>query len=158
MKPGLSSSGLPALESVDRVRLIRRSMRCFVYGWLGAVPLFGLGMACLTLRLWRELAQETGDLPPLARGEMVAIAVVAFVLAVVFLCCDLPVLVLVMGVLLSALQGYGWFLQYQRAAPRQWNPARHLLYGGAALAGAGLVLSSTIILLCLQSAARWLRG
>ena len=54
----LPTPGLPAPVSVDRVRLIRRSIRCFVFGLMGAVPLLGLGMACLALLLGRCLVPE----------------------------------------------------------------------------------------------------
>jgi hypothetical protein len=154
MTPVLPAPGLPEPVSVDRVRLIRRSMRCFVYGLMGAVPLFGLGMACLTLRLRRELAEETGEAVRLTGALWCSIA--AFALAFVLLCCDQAGLVLALGILLPALQGYWLFRQYQRAEPPLWNPARHLVYWGAGLAYAGLVLSSTIILLSLESAGRWM--
>jgi hypothetical protein len=151
MTPVLPAPELLPPVSVDRVRLIRRSMRCFAFGLMGAVPLFGLGPACLALRLQQQLAEETGETPPLAGAEMVALAVVAFMLAVVLLCYGQAGMVLGMGILLSALQGYGWFRQYQRAEPRLWNPARHLVFWAAALAWAGLILSSTIIMLSLGS-------
>jgi len=143
---------LPAPVSVDRVRLIRRSMRCFVYGLMGAVPLVGLGMACLTLRLRRELAEETGE--PVRLTGALRCAIAAFALAFVLLCCHQTGLVLALGILLPALQGYGLLRQYQRAEPRLWNPARHLVYWGAGLAYAGLVLSSLVIMLNLEAALR----
>jgi hypothetical protein len=150
----LSSPGLPAPASVDRVRLIRRSMRCFVFGLLGAVPLLGLGPACLALWIQKDLAEESGEPAPLGGTEMVAISIGAFIVAVVLLACDHAGLVLAMGFLLPALEGYWLLRQYQRAEPRRWNPARHLVYWGAGLACAGLVLSSTIILLVLGAAFR----
>lgn len=151
MTPVPPSPELPAPVSVDRVRMIRRSMRCFVFGLMGVVPLLGLGPACLTLRLQRQLAEESGEPVRLAGAEMAAIAVVAFMLAVVLLCYDQAGIVLAMGVVLSAGQGCWWFRQYQRAEPRPWNPARHLVFWAAGLAYAGLILSSTIIMLSLGS-------
>ena len=150
----LPSPGLPAPASVDRVRLIRRSMRCFVFGLLGAVPLLGLGPACLALWIEKELAEESGEPAPLGGAKMAAIAIGAFIAAVVLLAWDQAGLVLALGAALSALQG-GWRVrQCQRAEPPRWNPARHWVYWGAGLACAGLILSSTIILLGLWSAFR----
>ena len=137
--------------SVDRVRLIRCSLRCFWFGVMGAVPLLGLGPACLNLRLQRQLAQETGDPAHIAGAKMPAISGVAFVLAILLLCLDRPGLVLALGLLLSGLPGCLLFRIYRRTEPRQWNPARHLVCWGAGLACAGLVLSSTIILLSLDN-------
>ena len=131
--------------SADRVRLIRRSMRCFVFGLMGAVPLLGLGMACLALLLGRQVAQETGE--PVRTAGVNGCAVAYFALAVVLLCFDQTGLVLALAILLSALQGYLLFREYRRTNPAQWNPARHLVYWGAGLALAGLNLSSTILLL-----------
>lgn len=150
----LPSPGLPAPASVDRVRMIRRSMRCFVFGLMGAVPLLGLGPACLALWIQKELAEESGEPAPLGGTKMIAISIAAFIVAVVLLAWDQAGLVLAMGFLLPALQGYWLLRQYQRTEPPRWNPARHLVYWGAGLALAGLDLSSTIILLGLWAAIR----
>lgn len=139
-------SPLPEVPvSADRVRLIRRSMRCFVFGLMGVVPLLGLGMACLALLLHRQVAQETGE--PVRTAGVYGCAVAYFVLAAVLLCLDQTGLVLALAILLSALQGYWLFREYRRTEPVQWNPARHLVYWGAGLALAGLNLSSIILLL-----------
>jgi hypothetical protein len=146
MTPTLPSLGAPLPVSVDRVGMIRRSMRCFVFGLIGAVPLFGLGMACLALRLWRQLAEETGEPARLAWGNtsFIVFSCLATVLLLFF---DQAGLVLALGFLLSPLQGWLLFRQYRRTKPVVWNPARHLVYWGAGLALAGLNLSGTIILL-----------
>jgi hypothetical protein len=153
MKHLLPSSGLPAPVSADRVRLIRRSMRCFVFGLMGAVPLLGLGMACLALLLGRQVAQETGE--PVRTAGVNGCAAAFFALAAALLCFDQTSLVLALAILLSALQGYLLFREYRRTEPAQWNPARHLVWWGAGLALAGLNLSSIIILLGLWS---WIRN
>ncbi len=123
MKPVPPSPQPPAPESVDRVRLIHRSMRCFVYGLMGVVPLFGLGMACLALLLQRQVSEETGEPAGLAGAKRCSIAALALALAL--LGCGQAGLVLALGILLCGLQSYLLFRQYQRAEPRQWNPARH---------------------------------
>ena len=80
MKPVLPAP--PNRPSVDRVRMIRRSIRCFVFGAVGAVPLFGLGTAFLALRLQRELARESGV--PARAPWMDGSSVIAFALMLFF--------------------------------------------------------------------------
>jgi len=143
---------LPVPPSVDRVRMIRRSMRCFVFGVVGAVPLFGLGTAFLALRLQRELARETGV--PARAAWMDGSSVIAFALMLFFLLLDQAGPVLALAFLLCAVQGLLLFRQYRLTEPADWNPARHLAWWGAGLAHAGLNLSSTIIILGVWAAIR----
>jgi hypothetical protein len=152
MTPVLPSPRMPAPAALDRVRMIRRSMRCFVFGLMGIVPLFGLGTAWLALRLWREVAEETGEPARLSGANWNFIA--AFMAAVALLFYNGPPwysvltdLVLAAGILLPARQGWLLVRQYGRVEPLEWNPARHLVYWGAGLAYAGLVLSSLIIMI-----------
>src|SRR5580658_263244 len=49
------------LPPPDRVRVINRSVRCFIFGIVGAIPCFGLGMVWLAFKLYREVAAETGE-------------------------------------------------------------------------------------------------
>jgi len=142
----------PIPVSVDRVRMIRRSIRCFIFGLMGAVPLFGLGAAVLALRLRRQLAEETGE-PP-GPKEMFGCTVAFSVLAAISLCFKQAGIILGLAILLTALQCYLMFRHYRRTGPVEWNPARHLVYWGASLACAGLNLSSAIILLSLAALAR----
>jgi hypothetical protein len=130
--------------------MIRRSIRCFVFGAVGAVPLFGLGTAFLALRLQRELARESGV--PARAPWMDGSSVIAFALMLFFLCLDEAGLVLATGFLLCGLQGYLLFRQYRRTDPTDWNPARNLACWGAGLAYTGLNLSATIIVLGIWSA------
>lgn len=46
--------------SVDRVRLIRRSIRCGWFGFLGLIPVIGLGLAVQAVRLHRQINSEQG--------------------------------------------------------------------------------------------------
>jgi hypothetical protein len=132
--------------------MIRRSIRCFAFGLAGAVPLFGLGTAFLALRLQRELARETGV--PARAALMDGSAVVAFALMLMSLLYDQAGFALALGFLLCAVQGYLLLRQYRRTEPADWNPARHLVYWGAALARTGLILSATIILAGVWAAIR----
>ncbi|HUL51300.1 MAG TPA: hypothetical protein VLU94_01820 [Candidatus Nitrosotalea sp.] len=45
----------------ERIRLIERSLRCFVYGWFSLIPLLGLGMAVTALGLHFKTWADTGD-------------------------------------------------------------------------------------------------
>jgi hypothetical protein len=141
---------LPMSVPVDRVRMIRRSIRCFLFGLMGAVPLFGVGAAILALRLQRQLAEEAGE--PARRSAVNGATLVACALVLMFRCYDQAGLVLALGILLSAVQGWLLSRQYRRMEPVEWNPARHLAYWGAGLAYAGLNLSVTMVLLLIESA------
>ena len=79
----------------ERIRLIERSLRCFVYGWLSLIPVIGLVAAFTAIRLHFAPASSTGDEwnPAgcylkagcwLARiGILISIAVLALVVMVV---------------------------------------------------------------------------
>ena len=43
---------------MNRIRLIERSLRCFVLGWVGLVPLLGLGPAVMAITLFLEIRRE----------------------------------------------------------------------------------------------------
>jgi hypothetical protein len=143
-----------ARVSVDRVRIIRQSKRCFIFGVMGTVPLFGLGAAWLSLRLWRQVASETGEPRPssrLAKWFIVAlvVALARFYFngpASYFLLEDMA---LAIGIVLPLRRGYGLLKQYRQAEAREWNPARRLLYWGAWLGYSGLAISSSILLFLL---------
>jgi len=114
---------------------------------MGAVPLLGLGPACLALRLHRQVEEETGE--PAGPAGLNACYVAFFILAAALLCADQPGLVLTLGFLLTALQGYLVCRHYCRTELAEWNPARHLLFWGAYLGLAGLNLSFIIFLLAI---------
>ncbi len=48
-------------SAAERIHLIERSLRCFVYGILSLIPFLGLGFAVLALRLHFKTWAETGD-------------------------------------------------------------------------------------------------
>lgn len=45
----------------ERIHLIERSLRCFVYGLLSLIPFVGLGFAALTIRLHFKTWAEAGN-------------------------------------------------------------------------------------------------
>ena len=44
-----------------RIRLIERSLRCFVFGWLSLLPLIGLGPALLAIWLYPKVWSESKE-------------------------------------------------------------------------------------------------
>jgi len=45
---------------MDKVRLIKRSVRCLLFGWLSLIPLLGLVPAFIALHLHRSVRREAG--------------------------------------------------------------------------------------------------
>ncbi len=139
----------PPPAPVDRVRVINRSMRCFIFGIVGIVPWFGIGMACLAFKLFLEVAEETGEavkVYPLFITTVSGLAVcsVCFVEG-------MPDQVLIAGLAMLALQFFFLRQQYARNAPSEWNAARHLVYWGIAMANLGIVLSAAVALLVIYA-------
>ncbi len=129
------SVGAPT-EYVDKTRLIRRSLRCFIYGLIGAIPVVGITLAWQAIRLHRQVLRETGE------------------------ACRLPkwwyfywVAALAVSIVGDRLQGFLGALAafwgfnglhavylFQLASTRTgkvWNPARRYSYWGFGLACAG---------------------
>lgn len=129
----------------DRIRLIRRSVRCFLFGLVGAIPCVGLGMVWLAIKLYRDIAAETGEkvkLYPL----YVTSASGLFVAGTCFVC-DLPDGLLADVVVMLLLQFLFILRQYRKNAPAEWNPARHLMYWGLGLANFGLLFSAAVVMI-----------
>jgi hypothetical protein len=132
------------LAPADRVRVINRSVRCFVFGVIGAVPCFGLSMAWLAFKLYREVAAETGE-----RVNLVPLHffTVSLILAAASAPYTVPQILVSYGLLIFAMQVVFLWRQYRRNAPAEWNPARHLIYYGIGFANLGILLSYTVVLL-----------
>lgn len=137
------------LPPPDRVRVIHRSVRCFLFGLVGAIPCFGLGMVWLAFKLYRDIAAETGEkvnLIPLHLSSLAGLAVAA--------CClhsDLPDGILADALVLLGFQFLFLRRQYLKNAPAEWNPARHLMYWGLGLANTGLLLTAAAVLLVIRA-------
>jgi len=136
----------------DLVRVINRSIRCFLFGLVGVIPCFGSGMMWLAFKLHRDIAAETGEKVTLLPLHLTSVAGVA--LAAVCLANNLPDGVLADVVVLFGLQFLYIRRQYLKNAPAQWNPARSLMYWGLGLANAGLLLTAGAVILV----ACWLRN
>jgi hypothetical protein len=137
------------LPPADPVRVINRSIRCFIFGLVGAVPCFGLGMIWLTFKLYRDIAAETGE--PVKLYPIYLTTVSGVAVAAVCAFCDLPDGVLADVVALLVLQFIFIRQQYVRNAPTEWNPARHLMYWGLGLASLGLILSALTVMLVIYT-------
>jgi hypothetical protein len=137
----------PPLPPIDRVRLIRRSTRCFLFGLVGAIPCFGLGTAWLAFKLYRDIAAETGE-----RARLYPLFFTSFSGLSVGMACsmgDMPEGVLADAIVVLGLQFLYILRQYRNNAPAEWNPARHLMYWGLGLANAGLILSAVVVMLAI---------
>ncbi len=135
----------PPLPPPDKVRVINRSVRCFIFGLIGAVPCFGLGMVWLAFKLFRGIAAETGE-----RVKFFPLYLTSAAGVWVAASCsvnNMPTGVLADAILLLVLQFLFLRQQYLRNAPAEWNPARHLMYWGLGLANLGSILSAVTVLL-----------
>jgi len=154
--PASPSTRSPTIQP-DRVGIIRRSQRCFIFGLFGLVPFFGLGLAWQAIRLHRELAKETGESPDLTPFNRCLIVSV-FALALFFLMLetddDRDWAVLALGFLLPIFQGALFWQQHQRSEPPYWNPGRNLAYWGVWLAFTGLILSATFLIVIVDALLR----
>ena len=137
------------LPPPDRVRVIHRSVRCFFFGLVGAIPCFGLGMVWLAFKLYRDIAAETGEEVQLFPLHLTSLAGLA--LAASCYISDLPDGALADAVVLLGLQFLFFRRQYLKNAPAEWNPARHLMYWGLGLANTGLLLTAAVVMLVIFS-------
>ena len=131
----------------NQVRMIHRPIRCFKYGLLGVIPLFGTAMALLALRLHRELAAETGVRWNFA--PMGILWICGLGLITLFAAAQNPALAQTTALVFLGLQSLFVLRHYQTHKPKEWNPARHLAYWGAGLACAGLALSAGLVALAI---------
>ena len=137
-----------APRSVDMVRIIRRSMRCFVFGLIGLVPILGVGLAVQALRLQRAVCAELGEpwqAPP------VYFYLLFTALGLWWLDPRLGFggdIFLVVAVLTA--QSCHVFRRFPSPEKAVWNPGRAALIGGVMLAYAGqtITLSGVVIALC----------
>jgi hypothetical protein len=137
----------PPLPPPDKVRVINRSVRCFIFGLIGAVPCFGLGMVWLAFKLYRDIAAETGEAVTLFPLYLTSAAGVG--VGVACSVNNMPAGVLADAVVLLLLQFLFIRRQHLWNAPAEWNPARHLMYWGLGLANLGSILSAVTVMLAI---------
>lgn len=143
-------SGLAPVQ-VNRVRVIQRSIRCFVLGAVGVFPVLGLATGYLALRVQREIAAEVGetwDFKPLHFYWALTMFMMSF-----FVYFFWP-----MTALLGMVALIGHFAMVKRVADRarsdEWNPARHLVYWGVAFAYVGRALTLTAVFVIVAAISR----
>ena len=143
----MSAAAVETLPSpvADPIRVINRSVRCFIFGVVSLVPCFGLGTVWLAFRLFLDVAEETGEPVKLYPLYLTSIAGVWLAAACGYN--DLPLGVLADALVIAVLQFLFLRRQYVRNAPGEWNPARHLMYWGLGLANLGSILSALTVLL-----------
>jgi hypothetical protein len=134
--------------TIDRVLMIQRSMRCFYYGLIGLIPVIGLVMAVLAIRLYHRVIWETGEKfarsPRWGRVAMLyALCWGAFTFASV---ADVPLWILSV-LLFFGFQVFLWRMQYWPVTASEWNPARAHLFWGYQFAVNGLL--SSLVAACL---------
>ncbi|MEW6158195.1 MAG: hypothetical protein AB1813_12225 [Verrucomicrobiota bacterium] len=146
----VEAQGGQLFDYPDKVRVIERSLRCFVFGLIGFVPLLGVALAFQAVRLHRSIRNETGeDWSAVPLGICWAIA---FVFGCGFFALFQErgvVTVLVCFGLLTALVLHN---QARRPGGIKWNPARRYLYWGLGLGMVGIgnsVATLTLILIAL---------
>lgn len=138
MQPGIDLAAA-APRSIDKVRLMRRSMRCFTFGALGLLPVVGAGLAMQALRLADQIHAELGE--PKARPPVYLFWIPGLLLiwigdAALGAAGDIAV-----WVLLLALQSARVWRDAYRNAAAASNPAHPQLALGVTFAYAGLALS-----------------
>jgi hypothetical protein len=155
LNPNFPPPPLPEnLSPPERVRIIRRSLRCASYGELGAVPIVGLPAAISVLVIYRQISRQTGE-PWRHRQLNVELA-----LCVLTSCLMLAggewaeaILLLLFAFSFQFLVTYR-YLQKEKA--RYWNPARRELFYGLANAYIGIHSSICLLLVIVMAHAGWL--
>jgi hypothetical protein len=142
----VNSQILPTnIPQADRLRVIRRSVRCRVFGVLGLVPFFGLSLAWLAIRLHRQVLAETGESWRIARIRVYFVAGLVF--TALSLLAGEPLAGLLAAHVFLLLQLYLLFWQYRNGRVVHDIPTRRLLYQGRLCAQCGWFLSALIAVL-----------
>jgi len=146
----------PDGTSLDRVRLIRRSMRCGVFGALGAVPVFGLPLGWVAMRLYRQVGEEAGDRWNLRTLNACWAAGLLALAGLVFL--EWWALAGLFSLLLMGTHFLVLAMLARRVQAREWNPARRWVYWGVGLAYSGRATSAALLVSAVSLLARKLIG
>jgi hypothetical protein len=142
-KPQVTNELIGSPRSVDMVRVIRRSMRCFLFGVVGLVPLIGAGFAYQALRLRRSLSADLEDgwtPPPVIVFWLMGIAAMLVARSWLGLAGDLAICVAILG-----LQSWLCWRSFQNRHEKVWNPGGRQLFLGVLSAYAGLGVSLWIV-------------
>jgi hypothetical protein len=141
--PMPSSALTLAPRSIDMVRLIRRSIRCLIFGAIGFVPVLGLGMAEQALRLLRVILAEVGGhwrAPGIYWLWVLGVAAVWGTDRLLGLLADAIVLFAFL-----LLQVWWLWRAFPREAEAVWNPGHPQVFWGVILAYGGILNSLTVL-------------
>lgn len=132
--------------SIDRTRVIQRSVRCFYFGLIGLIPVIGLVMAVLAIRLYHRVLEETRERPahPLRWGVIGLKFLVCWTAFTVASAMDVPLLVLFI-LLFLVIQVFLATMRYWPVKAAVWNPARPQLFWGYQLAINGFFISFLVV-------------
>lgn len=122
--------------TTDMVRILRRSMRCLVFGWIGLVPMAGVGLAIQSLRLCRSVTSELGvrwKAPPVYGYWLAGASVIWFCDRFFDIGTNLIVLVA-----LLLVQTLHLWRSWNDVPEPIWNAGKPALVWGTILAYAGL--------------------
>ena len=130
-----------AAKSVDMARVIRQSIRCFVFGALGAIPIIGIGLAIQALLLHKKVLAELEEPwrpPPLYWYWLIGLLYLWAYRELFGAVGTLSIFLIIGG-----LQTYHLW----RSLPSEprWNPGERHLFWGAALAYLGCFGSLTLL-------------
>lgn len=126
-------------RSIDRIRLIRRSMRCFTFGVIGLVPVLGTGLAIQALRLGRAISSDLDErwqIPPVPLYWLIGMVALWATDAAFGLAGDLFAMLVAVGA-----QSWHVWRRLVAQPEKVWNPARSQVIWGVTLAYAGLAFS-----------------
>lgn len=159
MKASTSSAALPQpgkvepSVSIDSVRLIRRCMRCFVFGAIGLLPIVGVGLALQALQLRRLVSSELQEPwvhPRIYWFWLAGIAGLCLAEWRYGLLGDFVVIIT-----LLAAQSVYLFRLLAPVPGGAWNPGFRPLIWGVTFAYAGLSLSLWLIAILLLRIVKW---
>ena len=124
---------------IDRVQLIQRSIRCFYYGLIGLIPIIGLVMAVLGIRLYHRVIKEANEKPahPPRWGRVLFLYGICWSAFTLSSLVDVPLWLLTIC-LFCAFQVFLWRMQYWPVTSTVWNPARSYLFWGYQFGVSGL--------------------
>lgn len=138
------SDSARVLRSIDMARLIRRSLRCFVFGSIGMVPLVGTGLALQSMRLGQSVTRDSGEVwspPPFRVYRFVGVLLLWLADPVWGLAGDWTLATFVL--LIQSGHSLRRFLRSPSTVT--WNPGQGQIACGMTLAQVGLSLSLWIL-------------
>jgi hypothetical protein len=149
------ASNLPGSEAPpEMIRLIHRSVRCFVLGLAGAVPVLGIFAAFQAIRLFQSITRETGE--AVRWKDFYRLWVLGIGFATLLFPLESPAQSLALMIGFGLLQLLILRQAESARVARSWNPARRHLYWGMALAHFGIACTFWCLALYVKLETDWL--